>query len=123
LEKDVRLTFSQYDEVRLGLRSLACECGGGEARIEFSPGNIGFVMKDGESGGWASKATKENGYRAKRRETMAQRERDHVFKNSLIPNYAGNDTGDWREAQELARKERGEAAAATYEPLVSGGST
>jgi len=121
--KDMRLTFTQYDEVRAGARMLPCECGDGHASIVFSPGSIGFVMKDGESGGWASKATKENGYRAKRREEMARREKDHVFTPHLIPNYDGNDTGDWREAQDLARKERGDEAATTYEPLVSGGST
>jgi hypothetical protein len=49
---------------------------------------------------------------------MAQKEADHVFKNSLQANYDGAETGSWREAQELARKEKGDVAAATYNPLV-----
>lgn len=117
------MTFTQYDEVRAGSHPLPCECGQGNSVIEFSPGSIGFVMKDGESGGWASKATKENGYRVKRREEMTRRERDHVFKPHLVPNYKGAEATTWKEAQEEARHDKGEAAAITYEPLVSGGST
>lgn len=76
-------------------------------------------MKDGESGSWASKVIKESKYRTARRETMAKKEKDHVFKSSLQANYDGTETGSWREAQELARKEKGEDAAATYQPMVS----
>lgn len=116
-EKDVRLTFSQYDEVQAGTRKIACSCGA-DTEIQFAPGHIGFSFKDGESGGWASKAMKENAYRANRSQVMARRERDHVFKNKLVPNYKGEETGTWREAQHVAQKEGGELSAVTYEPLV-----
>lgn len=118
--KDVRLSFAEYDEVRAGKRSLSCSCGS-PSHIEFSPGSVGFVLKDGESGGWMSKATKENGYRAKRAATMAKRENDHVFKPKLVPNYQGEETGTWKEAQEVARSKApgGDISAATYEPLVT----
>jgi hypothetical protein len=116
-EKDLRLSFAQYDEVKAGTRKLPCACGA-ETEIQFSPGHIGFSFKDGESGGWASKAMKENAYRADRSQVMARRERDHVFKNKLVPNYQGEETGTWREAQNEALKEGGDLSASTYEPLV-----
>lgn len=116
--KDVRLTFAEYDSVRSGSQAIECTCGG-KAVIEFAPGLLGFVMKDGESGGWASKAGKENKYRARRASTMANRERDHVFKPKLVPNYQGIEAPTWKDAQEVARDKGGEVAAVTYEPHVS----
>jgi len=115
---DQRLSFTQYDEVKTAKSLLPCKSCNGNAQIAFKPGSVSFVMKDGESGGWASKAMKENGYRNKHREVMAKRERDHVFKNSLQANYDGVETGKWRDAQEMARNEKGDAAASSYDSLV-----
>jgi len=115
---DQRLTFYEYDRVKSGQSTIQCKNCGLSAQIGFSPGTLGFVMKEGESGGWASKSLKENAYRKKRRLEMARREKDHVFKSTLQPNFDGVETGSWREAQELARKEKGEGSASTYEPLV-----
>lgn len=115
---DHRLTFTQYDNVKTGAEILPCKQCSANTQIAFCPGNVGFVLKDGESGGWASKAVKENGYRGHRREVMAKRERDHVFKSSLQANYDGMETGKWRDAQELARNEKGDEAASTYDSLV-----
>jgi hypothetical protein len=78
-----------------------------------------MVLVDGDSGGWASKAIAERGYRAKRREEVGRRQAENVLTPSLVPNYEGQDTGTWREAQEEARKAGGDAAAETYDPLVS----
>jgi hypothetical protein len=132
----VRLSFSEYDLVKGG-QTLACPHTGceGKASIVFNPGEVAFVLKDGESGGWVSKAGKENAYRATRRKVMAQRERDHVFKSRLQPNFGGELTGTWQEARDAAyentydriKQEHGaetarQAAtesAKTYEPLVS----
>lgn len=116
---DQRLSFSQYDELKAEKSVLPCKTCGSNAKISFSPGKVGFVMKDGESGSWTSKVLKESKYRTARREVMAKREKDHVFKSSLQANYDGTETGSWRDAQELARTEKGEAAAATYAPLVT----
>jgi len=116
--RDQRLTFSEYDKVKSGEKAIQCSNCGLPAQIGFSPGTLGFVLKEGESGGWASKSIKENAYRKKRRQEMARREKDHVFKASLQPNYDGTETGTWREAQELARKEKGDGSAQTYDPLV-----
>jgi len=118
--RDQRLSFSDYDQVKAGQKPLACNNCGLPAQIGFCPGNLGFILKEGESGGWASKSIKENAYRAKRRDAVGKKERDHVFKASLQANYNGTETGSWREAQELARKEKGDDAAASYDHLVAG---
>ena len=125
---DLRLSFSDYDGVKSGDKQLLCNGCNGTCQILFDPSSVQFVMKDGESGGWQSKAMKENKYRARRREIMAQRERDHVFKPKLQANYQGVETGTWKDAREVARVEaarkHGEsfatAVARTYDPLVEG---
>lgn len=119
--QDQKLTFSQYREIKQGTHSINCSSCGLEAQIGFAPGNLGFVLKEGESGGWASKSIKENAYRQKRRKALAKKEADHVFKSTLQPNYDGVETGTWKEAQELARKEKGNSSAKTYDPLVKKG--
>jgi predicted nucleic acid-binding Zn ribbon protein len=117
-EASIRLSFVDYESVKLGVKSLECTACQGKVLLAFNPGDVTFVLKDGESGGWQSKALKENKYRGRRREIMAKREKDHVFKTRLIPNHAGVETDTWRGAQEEARKEGGDLAASTYEPLV-----
>jgi len=116
--RDQRLSYSDYDAVQVGSKKLTCKNCGLEAVIGFAPGNLGFVLKDGESGGWATKSIKENDYRKKRRVEVGKKEKDHVFKASLQPNFDGVETGTWRDAQELARKEKGDLSASTYDSLV-----
>lgn len=117
--EDRRLSFSDYDKVKAGESTITCPQCTEVMQISFQPSHVTFVLKDGPSGGWVSKAGKENKYRNARREVMAQRERDHVFKSSLQPNYNGVETGTWRAAQEEARKEGGDLAASSYQPLVA----
>lgn len=127
-----RLTFEAYDAVQRGDEKLACPCGA-RAEIVLDPGNVNFVLRDGESGGWASRASKENKYRAERRQRMAQRQRDHVNPNRLVPNFKGQETSSWAEAKRAAYEStyqelKGEGhhdpatsatyAAETYDPLV-----
>jgi hypothetical protein len=123
----MRLSFSDYDDVRNGEKNLLCNsCEGGKCQIVFDPSSVQFVLKDGESGGWASKAMKENSYRARHREHMARRERDHVFKPKLQPNFRGVETGTWKDAKEFARtevakdhgKKVADATARTFDPLI-----
>ena len=114
----IRLSFVDYESVKMGAKSLECSTCQGKVVIEFNPGDVSFVLKDGESGGFQSKAIKENKYRARRREIMAKRERDHVFKSKLVPNYGGVETGTWKDAREEARKDGGGASASTYDSLV-----
>lgn len=116
---DQRLTFTQYDAVKATTMSVSCTQCGCSMDLGFQPGAVSFVLKEGPSGGWVTKAGKEKAYRAKRNQVMARREKDHVFKNHLQPNYNGQDTGSWREAQAMARSEKGEKVAGTYNDLVA----
>lgn len=111
-----RLSFQDYESVKLGAKILECSTCQGKVVIVFNPGDVSFVMPDGESGGWTSKAIKENAYRSRRNKILDQKTKDHVFKTKLVPNYAGQQTENWREAQETARKEGGNAA--SYDPLI-----
>lgn len=122
----IRLSFSDYDAIKGGDKELVCNQCDQTCDLVFDPSTVQFVLKDGVSGGWASKSLKENAYRATRRQEMARRERDHVFKPTLQPNYKGVETGNWRDAQEYARTETkkdfgakaGDAVAKTFEPMV-----
>ena len=117
--EDRRMSFTDYDALKEGKLHVACPSCTEAMTINFQPGKVMFVLKDSATGGWVSKAGKENKYRMKRREEMARREKDHVFKSSLQPNYNGVETVTWREAQEAARKDGGDTSASTYEPLVA----
>lgn len=125
---DLRLNFTDYDAIKSGDSQLVCNNCQGSCAILFDPSSVHVVFKDGESGGWQSKALKENRYRANRREVIARRERDHVFKPKLQPNYKGVETGTWKDAQEFARTETvrqhgapiANLIASTYDPLVKG---
>jgi len=117
---DKRLTFAGYDRVKEGTESVPCPDCGKLTILTFAPGEFTTILKDGESGGWASKATKENKYRSQRYVDMGKRTKENVAPTPLVPNYKGEETGTWKEAQEKARKEKGDDAASTYEPRVSG---
>ncbi len=133
-EGSLRLSFAGYTEVQEGKRAIYCPCEG-KAEIVFSPGGVNFILRDGPSGGWISKASKENAYRANRRLVMEKRERDHVFKSRLQPNFQGQLTSDWKEAREAAfqgtydsvkekhgpevARQAATESAKTYDPLVN----
>ena len=102
LKRETRkLSFQQYEEVASGASSLGCSCGG-KPELIFDPSAVSFVLKDGESGGWATKAQKENRYRSARCGVMAGRQRDHVNPNRLVPNHGGQVAGSWAEAKDVA---------------------
>ncbi len=124
---EIRLSFEQYEQVQSGAKVLECAACQGKVALVFDPGNVTFIMKDGESGGWTSKAQKENQYRAKRQRVMEKRQRDHAPRTRLVPNFAGGIAPSWKDAQEAAREVAYEEtrdhvaaseAAATYNPLV-----
>lgn len=108
-----RLTFTEYDSVRSGVNLIQDETGE-TLEIVFDPGQVGFVMKDGQSGGWASKANKENRFRRDRSAQMGRREKDHVFKSKLVPNYQGKEAHSWADVQDHVRSTSGVEAANTY---------
>jgi hypothetical protein len=96
-----KLTFEQYERVQKGILSLDCTCGG-QVELVFDPRGVNFVLRDGQAGGFVSKADRENAYRAKRRQVMARREKDHVYPNKLQPNFEGNIASSWKEARDAA---------------------
>jgi len=112
----LRLSFVNYESVKLGVKTLECGTCLGKVALMFNPGDVSFVLADGESGGFQSKAMKENTYRAKRRVEMARRTREHIAPRPLIPNYEGQQTENWREAQESARKDGKDVS--SYNPLI-----
>jgi hypothetical protein len=113
-----RLSFTEYESVKTGESSLVDD-EGNALEIVFNPGTVGFVLKDGVSGGWMSKANKENKFRRERGSVMAQKEKDHVFKSRLVPNYQGQEAHSWADVQDHVRSTKGAEAASTYAPLVS----
>jgi hypothetical protein len=113
-----RLTFAEYESVKAGENVIEDETGE-VLEIVFNPGQVGFVMKDGESGGWTSKADKENRFRRVRSAQMARREKDHVFKSRLVPNYKGQEAHCWADVQDHVRSTSGVEAARTYNSHVA----
>jgi hypothetical protein len=97
-----RLTFAEYDEAKDGKRDVTCPHCGGWASIVFDPGNVTFVLKDGASGGFATKAGKENAFRRKHNAVMDRRQRDHAPRTTLQPNFGGGLTGNWKTAKDAA---------------------
>lgn len=122
-----KLSFQVYESVTEGRSRLSCMGCGGQLDLVFSPGDVRFVLKDGESGGWISKAMKENKYRAARQGVMERRQRDHAPNPKLVPNFAGETLGSWSEARQAAYDKAyqetkdvsaAREASSTYDPLV-----
>jgi hypothetical protein len=112
-----RLSFSEYEAVKAGEKAIQ-DASGEALTIVFNPGQVGFVLKDGESGGWASKTEKERKYRTVHTADMARREKDHVFKSRLVPNYNGQEAHCWADVQDHVRTTKGKLAASTYNSHV-----
>ncbi len=113
-----RMSFAEYDSLKSGESTLVDDTGQ-SLEIIFNPGQVGFVLKDGVSGGWMSKANKENKFRRERGSVMAKKEKDHVFKSRLVPNYQGQEAHNWADVQDHVRSTKGVEAASTYAPLVA----
>jgi hypothetical protein len=132
-----KLTFAEYLLTQKEKQDVTCPHCGGWASIVFDPGNVNFVLKDGESGGWVSKAGKENAFRQKHTVEMTRRQRDHAPRTTLQPNFGGLLTGTWKTAKEAAyetrydevKQEHGaqvaaqaaQESASTYDPLIKKG--
>jgi hypothetical protein len=113
-----RMSFSDYEAIRAGTKQVTDE-NGLDLEIVFNPGTVGFVMKDGVTGGWASKTEKERKYRVVRNSQMARREKDHVFKSRLVPNYQGEEAHSWSDVRDHVRTTKGAESASTYDSLVT----
>lgn len=94
--------MSSFKELR-----PACPRCGGECAYTFTPTITQFALKDGPSGSWPSKGNNFQAYRARRSDEMKRRQRDRYGEpKKLIPNYKGQETGSWREAQSLAMSDK-----------------
>jgi hypothetical protein len=91
-----------------------CAACGLMASYVFQPGGL-RVNFAGPS--WSDKNMREKDYRLKRSETLARRQKDNHWTPTLQPNFQGERTDTWREAQHLASSQ-GAALPETYEPLV-----
>jgi hypothetical protein len=111
-----KLSFDEYDAVKSGEQTVSDDKG--QLTLVFDPQGVGFVLKDGPSGGWMSKAGKENDYRSRRQKVMTKRETDHVFKTKLIPNYQGEEASSWKDVREEVRSKSGNLVASTYDHHV-----
>ena len=102
-----------------------CNVCGAECEWTFTPTVVHAVLKDGPSGSWPSKGNRFKAYRAKQSEKMKVRQKDRYghLNRDCIPNYQGQETEDWREAQSLAMKDKDRnsdsiGVAATYTPHI-----
>lgn len=78
---------------------IHCKVCGALSQYIFTPSLVHMSLK---GDGWPSKTIKEKSYRAKRSIHMAQKQRDHVEKPTLQPNFNGQATGSWADAQTAA---------------------
>lgn len=112
-----RLSFKDYESLKSGENALV-DTDETLLKLVFDPGDVGVVLKDGPSGGWASKTMTERKARASWREELGRREREHVFKPKLVPNYAGQEANSWSDVKDHVRSTVGLDQAKTYDKLV-----
>lgn len=97
-----------------------CDKCGSSCAYTFTPSVAHVILKDGPSGSWPSKGERFKNHRRKQSEVMSKKQVDRYGPpKELTPNFQGQQTESWREAQNLAKKERGDASATTYEKRVS----
>lgn len=91
------------------------ECGA-SCDYTWTPTVTQFILKDGPSGVAPGKANSFLQYRHKRNEEMKRRQKDRYghLNRDAVPNYNGEETGTWAEAQFQAQKDKGVEAAATF---------
>ncbi len=113
-----RLSIADYEAIKSGEKSLL-DSDDSELELVFDPGQVGFTLKDGVSGGWVSKANKENKYRKRHYAEMGRRQKDHAPRTRLVPNYQGKLADKWSDVQDYVHTTKGADAAATYDRLVT----
>ena len=102
-----------------------CNVCGAECEYIFVPTIVQAVLKDGPTGSWPSKGNRFKAYRANQSKKMERRQKDRYghLNRDCIPNYQGAQTENWREAQDLAMKDKDRNAdslqtAKTFEPQI-----
>lgn len=114
------LTFAEYDCLEKKEVALPCEACGGPKELAETFTEIDVIYRDGMSGGWASKAGKENNYRQKRYSYLGTRARNNHKVSKLIPNFQGEIAESWKEAKEMAYEKVSEAVGGGLEGAKMG---
>ncbi len=113
-----RLSMADYEAIQAGGKALVDD-DDNELELVFNPGRVGFTLKDGESGGWPSRTSKELKFRRRRYDEMGRRQKEHAPKTRLVPNHGGQLADKWADVQDHVHTTSGAAAAATYDQLVA----
>jgi hypothetical protein len=101
--QDEDAKISEFKDLRP--KCLVC---GAECEYVFVPTVVQAILKDGPTGSWPSKGNRFKNYRAKQSEKMKKRQQDRYghLNRDCVPNYQGQLTEDWREAQDLAMRDK-----------------
>lgn len=92
---------------------ISCAKCGSKSQYTFTPTNFYMHLR---GDGWPSKTIREKNVRLKRNQVMGQKQRDHVSKPELAPNFNGVRTGSWESAQAMAH-DAGKNSQ-SYTPLI-----
>lgn len=127
--KDIECNHSQDENHSVnGFKEFQPPCGkcGKLCEYRYTPSIPQVAFKDGPTGSWPSKGNRYKQYREKRDGEMKRRQRDRYGEaKQLIPNYNGQITESWREAQSLASQDKNKesdmraASANTFNDRVS----
>lgn len=107
-----------------------CPTCGSPSVYEFNPTVVQFAIKDGPSGTSPSKALRVQKQMREKHERVGrkQQERYGHLSRDVVPNYDGNRTENWKEAQSLAMQDKESlekrgtdslAVAATYNAKIN----
>lgn len=118
-EEDVKI--SEFKNFR-----PECIVCGSECKYHFTPTVIQFALKDGPSGSWPSKGNRFKKYRENQNQKMERKQKDRYghLNRDCIPNYNGQQTENWSEAQSLAMHDKDKnpdslATAATFNTHIT----
>ncbi len=94
---------------------------GGTCDYKWVPSVPQIVFKDGPTGSWPSKGERFKKFRQKSSAAAEKRQNERFggISREAVPNYKGTETGTWRDAQDMAKRDAGPAVAATYKSKVS----
>lgn len=83
------------------------ECGA-PCNYEFNPTVFEFAVKDGPSGTSPSKAIRVQRQMREKHERLGKRQQDRYghLRRDVVPNYQGQQTENWREAQSMAMQDK-----------------
>jgi hypothetical protein len=97
-----------------------CNDCGGTTNYVYIPSVPYVSFKDGPSGSWPSKGDRFKKHREQASADAARRQRDRYGEmKGAVPNFNGQETESWREAQSLAIKEKGLEVAPTFEKKIT----